>query len=381
MQQKIRKLIAAERSQIIDFLRRLVSCNSFSRHKAGVDQCGAIVREGMPNCFQYELVSENTLGNHHIYRSHPVDVLPILLVGHLDTLCPEEPAFNTLSERGDRLLGPGVNDMKGGLTVLIWSLKILERLGILERFPLLCVFNGDEELGSPSSTAKIFQSLAGKVKLAYVFECGGPAGTVVTTRKGNLRYRLHITGKANHFGNLQERKISAVAEAAHKILALEALNGPDTAANVGFVAGGLAANAVAEHCQLEFEARNWDLASQERTRVAIQRIINNPSIAGVSLRSEEMSFRPPMTPSATAREMFELVVACGKELQEDIIEEKRGGLSDGNWLSHIGIPALDGLGPLGDGDFTTSEYIRTDTLFQRIELFTNVLLKTLKRWY
>jgi len=381
MQQRIRVLIDTERPQIIDFLRRMVSCNSFSHHKAGIDQCGAIVREEMPKCFQYQLVSEDIFGNHHIYRSHPPEVLPILLVGHLDTLCPEDPSFNTLYERADRLLGPGVNDMKGGVTVLVWSLKILERLGILERFPLLCVFNGDEELGSPGSTAKIFRHLGGQARLAYVFECGGPAGTVVTTRKGNLRYRLHITGQANHFGNLKGRKISAIAEAAQQILAIEALNGPDTVANVGVVAGGLAANAVAEHCQLEFEARNWDLASQERTRVAIQRIISTPTIAGISLRSEEMSFRPPMTTSATAREMFELVVACGKEQHEDIIEEKRGGLSDGNWLSHVGIPVLDGLGPLGDGDFTTSEYIRTDTLFQRIELFVNVLLKTLAGWY
>jgi glutamate carboxypeptidase len=377
--QAIKAAIAGNRKQIRKFLFDLVNCGSYSRDKARVDQVGELVKAAMPAAFSHELVASKVYGNHHLYL-HPVKKqLPILLVGHLDTLCPEDENFKVLTEVGDKLVGPGVNDMKGGDAVLIWAVKILEEIGALRDLPITCIFNGDEEQGSPDSN-KIFKNMRAKAALAFVFECGGPANTVVTTRKGNCRFRLHIQGKPNHFGNLKEAKVSAIEELAKKVLALEALNRPDKSvvANVGRVEGGLAANAVAEQASLDFEFRTWDAGLQEETQAQVEDICRRPLVPGCRLSLEKLAYRPPMVMNETAQKMFTLIVELGRTLDQPISEEKRGGLSDGCWLAHVGIPTIDGLGPLGDGDFTPHEHIFTATLFDRIELAANLLLEVQK---
>jgi glutamate carboxypeptidase len=87
-----------------------------------------------------------------------------------------------------------------------------------------------------------------------------------------------------------------------------------------------------------------------------------------------LSYRPPLQPSAGSRALFERIREIAGRLNQNVAEEKRGGVSDANWLSHAGIPTVDGLGPLGDLDFTDQEYIVKETLFQRIELTAHLLL-------
>ena len=374
----ITQAIAESREQILAFLDKLVRCNSYSHNKSGVDEMGRLVAREMPRCFSHQVITNTSLGNHHIYSHANGDARPIVLSGHLDTLCPEDKTFNALTQRGDTLVGPGVNDMKGGDVALIWALKILQAVDRLDDLPLVCILSGDEELGSPTSRP-LFQAMRDKASLGLVFECGGPAGTVVTTRKGIVRCRLHITGAPSHFGNLAGPKVSAVQELANKVLAIEALNRPDKSvvANAGKVQGGLAANAVAEQASMDFEFRFWDPELETGLRETVNRICNSITVAGCKTRLEQLSYRPPMQPSPAAMGLFRMIVALAAELGQTIVEEKRGGVSDACFLSHAGIPTIDGLGPLGDKDFTKEEYIVTETLFQRIELAANLLL-TLK---
>ncbi|HRU04868.1 MAG TPA: M20/M25/M40 family metallo-hydrolase [Candidatus Brocadiia bacterium] len=375
--QDIHDFVTSHRGPILSLLEEMVGCNSFSHNKAGVDAVAAMIGRHVPPRFSHQVFRQNELGDHHVYSWLPPGAAKsIVLAGHLDTLCPPDPSFNSLVDRGETLHGPGVNDMKSGDVVLIWAVKALDALGLLDRLPLTIIFNGDEEIGSPTSNA-IFSGMAGKASAALVFECGGPEGTVVTTRKGVTRQRLHITGAPSHFGNLKGAKVSAVLEAAHKIIAIEALNRPDKSvvANAGRVEGGLAANAVAEKAVIDFEARYWTPEIEAETRKAIASLVSAPAVPGCSLRVEQLSFRPPMRPTPQSMRLFHTIVALAASMGETIIEEKRGGVSDACWLSHAGIPTVDGLGPLGDHDFTPKEYITKETLFRRIELTANLLIE------
>lgn len=368
-------IIHTNRDATLNLLADLVNINSFSHNPDGVNRVGERVRQAMPARFQHTFET-NEAGVHHHTFTHVADgSKPMVLAGHIDTLCPENAAFNRMVDEGEVLRGPGVNDMKGGDVVLIQALKTLEQAGELDALPLICIFNGDEELGSPTSH-QVFTALRGRAAAALVFECGGPADTVVTTRKGVARYRMRIQGQANHFGNLKEAKVSAVEELAHKITAVEAMNRPDASvvANVGRVEGGLAANAVAEDAIMDFEARYWDPDLEPEVLHQIEKLAAKCHVPGCHAHLKRLSYRPPMRPGAKAMKMFEHIVARGRTLSMNIIEEKRGGVSDACWLAHVGIPVIDGLGPLGDDDFTTREYIRRETLFSRIELTANLLL-------
>jgi glutamate carboxypeptidase len=110
--------------------------------------------------------------------------------------------------------------------------------------------------------------------------------TVVTTRRGLRRQRLHITGQANHFGNLKGAKVSAVQELAAKISAVEALNRPDKTVvlNVGRVEGGLASNIVAERATMDFEVRFWEELEDEKTLNIIQEVALVPTVPGCDMK-------------------------------------------------------------------------------------------------
>jgi glutamate carboxypeptidase len=372
----IRREVTAHRREILALFEELVNCASFTHGKAGVDRVGKLVARAMPKSFSHEILRRETVGHHHVFRHEVKGALPIVLAGHLDTLCPEDPAWNRLTVQGDTLMGPGVNDMKAGDVTIVWAIKILELLDLLPGLPVVCIFNSDEEIGSPDSHA-LFSAMGGKAAAALVFECGGPAGTVVTTRKGIARYRLEIAGKAAHFGNLKGAKVSAVEELAHKILAIEALNASDRSivANAGMAEGGLAANAVAERAVLEFEARYWDPALREDIEARIRALSSEIAVPGCLTTLTPLAGRPPMQPTPESIRLFDRIVDLARRLGQTISEEKRGGVSDACWLSQAGIPTVDGLGPLGDHDFTRDEYIVTETLFQRIELAANLLLE------
>lgn len=141
--------------------------------------------------------------------------------------------------------------------------------------------------------------------------------------------------------------------------------------------GGLAANAVAEHAMMDFEFRYWDGNMERELRGTLGELGGKATVPGCTLRLERLSYRPPMQPSAEAMQLVGLIQELSAAMGQSVVPEKRGGVSDANWLAHVGIPTIDGLGPLGDGDFTRDEYIITETLFQRIELTANLLL-TLK---
>ena len=372
---EIRECIDKLRPEILDWLRLSIACNSYCHNKAGVDEVGRMVAEAMPKSFSHELSSQQTVGDHHVFTQHGNGGRPMVLAGHLDTLCPPDPEFDEMVEDGDLLRGPGVNDMKAGDAVIVWSLRVLESCGLLRDLPMVCIFNGDEELGSPTSNS-IFRGMAGQAAFALVFECSAPDGTVVVGRKGIQRFRMKIKGKACHFGNLKESKVSAVEELAHKILAVEGVNRDDGSlvANVGRVEGGLLANCVADHAEMDFEFRYWHRSFETEVREMVNRLSGSVEVTGCRIETERLSHRPPMQPNAASRELYERIRRIGESLGIRIAEEKRGGVSDACWLSYVGVPTVDGLGPLGDHDHTPDEYIVTESLFQRIELTANLLI-------
>lgn len=381
-QKIIHESVNIHRKDILVFLEDMVNINSYSHNKQGVDKVGKLVRSAMPEYFKCDVDSQPEYGDNYIYRNSSGDGKTLLLGGHIDTLCPENPVFNKLVDYGDTLVGPGVNDMKGGISVLVWSLRILDEIGLLKNIPVSCIINGDEELGSPTST-RLFRSMKNEAELAIIFECGGPDCTVVTTRKGNYRKIMDITGIPNHFGNLKEQKVSAVEELAHRILQVESFNRPDgsLAANAGKIWGGLARNAVAEKAGMDFEIRFWNKHDAEETLKQFEESIKTPYVQGCKIELSDMPHRPPMTTSPMSMKLFDLIVDTGNKLGQMIIEEKRGGFSDGNSLTNVGIPTIDGLGPIGDKDFTPDEYIIKETLFERIELVTNLIIRIFERWF
>jgi glutamate carboxypeptidase len=363
---------------MLAMLEEMVLTPSGTHHKAGVDRMARLVRGAFASMpVTVESVVQQDYGDHLIVRSEAVPDAngQILLVGHMDTVFPADSDFNWF-RRGDRCCyGPGVSDMKGGLVVGIFALKALAAGGYLPQLPLAFVFNADEEIGSPTSGDLIRQQARQSVA-AFVLESAGPAGEVVTGRKGNLSLRLAVSGRAGHAAFAGADKASAILALARTIVALEGLNDHATGVtvNVGRIDGGIGPNTVADRARAWVDCRFVTPQQKAALEERIAAIVEKTGIAGTCVRVDILSSRPPMPVNARNAELFEIVRAVGLDLNQTIGEEYRQGVSDANLIAAEHIAVVDGLGPLGGEDHSTEEYLLIDSLVPRATLLAHAIL-------
>ena len=291
----------------------------------------------------------------------------IVLVGHMDTVFPADTSFTAYREDEERCHGPGVYDMKGGLVVAVYALKALSHLGLLDHIPVTVLCNSDEEIGSPASRPWI-EAKAGGALAALVFEGGGATNEVVTGRKGRLGLNLTVKGQAGHAAK-GGAKASAILELAHKILALEDLNdGQEITLNVGQIAGGIGPNTVPELATAALDARFLTPDGQRRLEQNLARIAAQGRVSGTSTTLTVQSGRPAMPQSEGNRRLWGIAREQAHLLGYDLPEELRSGVSDANFIAGLGVPVLDGLGPVGDLDHSDLEFILKNSLCARSAL-------------
>ncbi len=283
--QAVKRAVASLEGELLLLLEEIVAINSYSYNTKGVVQVAQVLRQALPSPFNLDSYSNSDESTLWIYRHGQIGEIPVLLVGHLDTVFPPGTFDSGMVFRDSHLLGPGVADMKGGLAVIVGALWALDRLNALPGIPLVLAFNGDEEIGSPRS-GEMLMELAGSSRLGLVFECGGPGGSVVTSRRGLQRYHLEIRGEAGHAGNQPGDKKSALVELAHQILTLEALNDPRAglSVNVGRVLGGNATNVIPEKAEAEFEVRFSEQRQGDEVEERIQTLANSPHNSSLMVR-------------------------------------------------------------------------------------------------
>lgn len=297
----------------------------------------------------------------------------ILVLGHLDTVHLLGTLDGPLAVRrdADRLYGPGVLDMKGGMVLAMHAYRELVRaqgaLGIGVTF----MFVPDEEIGSPA-TRTLIERQAGKCRYVLVPEPGRPEH-LVGGRHAVLRYTLRLYGTPAHAGRPGGSGRSAISAMARLIQEVEGYAEQDSEISyrVGNVRGGNFVNVVATECHAEVlcVAPTPDaFAEIERRMAALQ----SPD-PDVRLEVEPGPVRPLFQAHEGTRELFEVAARVGRDLGLRLKLGQFGGGSDGNFTGALGIPTLDGLGPTGDGVHTKREYINVSSLVPRARLFAGLL--------
>jgi glutamate carboxypeptidase len=297
-----------------------------------------------------------------------------LLLGHIDTVWP----VGTLAEMpvetdAGRMRGPGVYDMKGGLTQIRFALETLRDLDLQTSVMPLVLVNSDEEIGSRESTRTIrrFARIANR---AFVLEPSlGQDGRIKTARKGLGRFTIKVKGRAAHAGLNPEAGASAILELSHQIQSLFALNDPaaGVTVNVGMIDGGLGANVIAPESSAAVDVRVPTHEAARRIEEAIRGL--KPVTPGVRVEVEGAFGRPPMERTAEGRALWAVARDLGRELGLDLEEGAAGGGSDGNTTSQF-TATLDGLGPIGDGAHAHHEFLFVDSLIERTALLAMLVL-------
>ena len=375
----IQSFLKSKQAEQLQFLIDICNQNSYSFNRNGVQKVAEQLQQKVSGILPvHETDSQNKFADHHVYRTIE-DGPYVYLVGHMDTVFPQDHPFQVCRVDQDILTGPGTGDMKSGLSVIIYALKALDHIGILQDLPLAVIFNSDEEAGSKSSRA-LFEREREKALACLVTECAGLQNEIVISRNGKLGGRIRSYGKARHVGFGTHEKSSAILEIAHKTIALEALNNTvaDISLNIGKIEAGLGPATIPAQATGYIDMRWTDDAHKELILKKIDEIMAVQHQPGCYSEFEILNSRPAMPYNGNNQRLIELVSLTGKELGQHIPTEHRRGTSDANFFGSYGIPTLDGLGPISDHDHTENEYIIISSLFERTFLLAVFLMKYAK---
>jgi glutamate carboxypeptidase len=377
----LRASIAADLPAYLADLEKLVNIDCGTYTPEGVDEVGRWTAG-----FLSDLGAEidirpdpnGRFGNTVVATFHGMADGPrVLLIGHMDTVF--DPG--TAAERPFRIddgtaHGPGVTDMKSGLLAGLYALKaITGQLGGLPFERLRFVANPDEEVGSPSSVDHIREAAA-DVDACLVLECARANGDIVSARKGILDTRLTVLGRAAHAGVEPEKGRNAILEAARIVRELHGLNDrwAGVTVNVGRIAGGTRPNVVPERCDIEVDVRAATAEGLEQVEEAIRDVVGTTEIEDTSVDVQVMVAWQPMEKLARSGRLVEHAQAVAQRLGFEVNDTATGGASDANTTSAMGVPTLDGLGPIGGNDHAPAEYLEVDSIVPRTAMLAGLLL-------
>lgn len=387
---ELQRLRHAVESSLPDYLADLellvnIDCGSYT--KAGVDEVGRWVAAQFVALGATVTVEPNSeLGDTIVAELEGAGGGHALLIAHLDTVFPEGTvAARPFTMRDGRAYGPGADDMKGGLLSGLYALRALRALHGGDASPgdwlpfgrLTFVANPDEEIGSPASTP-VIRRVAQGATVALVLESARENGDIVSARKGIADFNVVITGRAAHAGVEPEKGRSAIVEAAHKTLALTALNGrwPGVTVNVGVVRGGTRPNVVAESVELELDLRATSAADLEAAEEDIRAIVDRATMPDVSATLSRRHHWLPMEKTPATAALADAAIELAARLGFELRDAATGGASDANTTSGMGVPTLDGLGPVGGADHAPGEYLEIGSIVPRTTLLAALLLAT-----
>jgi glutamate carboxypeptidase len=371
--------LAAQQDAMLALLAEVVNIDSSSYDKDGVDAVGHrflgfFQEHGLVT--SVEAVEGYGDAIHVWLDDSRANAPPILLLGHRDTVFPKgEAARRPFHIEGARAYGPGVADMKGGLVVNAFVLAAFKRFGGAPA-PLAGLITGDEEVGTPASRP-IIERVARGACAVFNAEPGRPSGNVVTGRKGGVFMRFEVLGKAAHSGGNFEKGISAIAELAHKIVAMHRLTdlARGLTVNVGLVKGGQSVNTTAPHAEGEIDLRYVDPDDRAAALAALHDIVAHATVPGTVAQLEVRSEFVPLVPTPASEALFAAYRAAAADAGLDIKGEFSGGCADSGFTASVGCPTLCATGPVGGHVHTPDEYLEIDSLVPRAQALALAILR------
>ncbi len=381
-EQQITDWLAGQQEAMITLLRELVDIDSGSYNKPGIDAVGAAVQRFLKaHDIPIETIPQPRHGD-CLRAAVPWDGPTsnaggnVVLMGHRDTVFPDGEVTRRPFAISDGIAyGPGVADMKAGLVMNCFVLAAFVKFGGAPA-PLVGLFTGDEEIGSPEGRT-VIEAEARRARAVFNSEPGRVSGNVVTGRKGGVFMQMRIIGKASHSGGNFTAGISAIEELARKIQAIHALTYLDRGVtlNVGLVRGGQSVNTVAPWAEGEIDLRYISPPDREDAMARIGRIVQQSYVPGTTAELTVRGEFLPMAQSATAKRLFNLYVTAAADSGFATDGEFTGGCADSGFTAAVGAPTICAVGPVGGKAHSPDEFLRLDSLVPRAQACARAILR------
>ena len=314
----------------------------------------------------------------------------ILLIGHMDTVFEPTSSFQKYAivpgTEGKVATGPGVNDMKGGLVVMLSALKAMQAAGTLDQAEITIVLSGDEELhGEPTSLSRRDMIEVGKRSdVALEFENGSRIGgkdMIRISRRSAILWHLETSGRSGHSSQIFREPFGygAIYELA-RILDQFRTQLPEKGLtfSVGMVLGGATAkwndtgsggtvtgksNVIPPVALAEGDIRTLSNEQTQRVEAKMRAIVaDHLAKTGATISFDEGY--PAMAETAGAhalvKQLNEVNAALGVGPQE-VMDPMLGGAGDIAFVAPY-VVGLVGTGAMGDGAHAEGETVYLDSL-------------------
>lgn len=362
---------------ILDYLKALVSRETPSSDKSANEELLQYLTDKYEDLgyVSTHLPGSETGGSLFARPSRRMQHQPLqLLIGHADTVWPlgTITGMQVVEEDG-KLKGPGVYDMKAGLTQIYFALQAIKGLDLLPEVLPMVLINTDEEIGSQESVRHIAR-LSRIADRAYVLEPPlGLEGKLKTSRKGIGRFKISVEGIAAHAGLDPAKGANAIVELSQLVQKLYAMNDlkKGISVNIGTIEGGISPNVIAPSSSAVVDVR---VLTKEDGEAIAHKIRNLQSEnKKVSIKVEGGIGRPPMQETTRNQALWKMAQKEGKRLGLALEGASAGGASDANTTS-LYTATLDGLGTIGDGAHASHEYILKNKLIERTALLALLIM-------
>ena len=319
----------------------------------------------------------------------------LLLIGHMDTVFEPSSPFQKYAivpdTDGKVATGPGVNDMKGGLVVMLSALKAMQAAGVLKDTEITIVLSGDEEdAGRPRSVSRKDLIDAGKRSdIALEFEPGGRDGgvdgvdTIRLGRRSSITWTLDTTGKRAHSAGIFDDSVGdgAIYELARILDQFRTqLREPGLTYSVGLVLGGTTAvrdadntggtaagksNVVPQVALANGDLRTLSDEQTARVEKAMQAIVSNHlPVTDAKITFAEGDNYPAMAVTAASEALLAKLQLVNQTLgyaPEEVGDVMQGGAGDISFVAPY-VTGLVGVGAMGTGAHSEHETVYLDSL-------------------
>ena len=302
-----------------------------------------------------------------------------LLMIHYDTVFgPGTAAKRPFKIDGERAYGPGVADAKGGVAMVLHSLKLLQDEKFKDFGTLTVLFNPDEETGS-SGSKTIIAELARQHDYVFSFEPPDKDAVTVATNGINGVF-LDVKGKSSHAGSAPEAGRNAAIELAHQMLQLKDLGDPakGTTVNWTLIKGGEKRNIIPSSASAEGDMRYSDLTESDRVLADGQRIIQKKLIDGTEVTFRLDKGRPPLAKNPGSEQLAKTAQALYGKIGLNIepIAMRFGTDAGYAYVPGSAKPAvLETMGVVGAGLHADDEYMELSSIAPRLYLTTALIMQ------
>jgi len=389
LENKIIAIAERDKESAIALLARTVNINSGTMNHLGVKAVGEVFAEefqhlGLTTTW-HDMSEVNRAGHLFAETAGESGSRCLLLIGHLDTVFELDSPFQKFDRQGDHATGPGVNDMKGGDVVILYALKALKEVGVLDDLKLIVALIGDEEKsGSPKSISRYHLIEASKrCDIALGFEIATSLNAATVARRGSSGWRLDVTGKRAHSAGIFNDEVGsgAIFEAARILNQFhEQLTGEEYLTfNPGVILGGTdvdydpsqnkggtfgKTNVVSQSVVVHGGLRTISPAQEASARARMKAIAENNHLPKTSAQITFQDGYPSMPPTEGNMAVLANLSGVSVDLDQGEVvafDPGKRGAADVSFVAGY-VDVIDGVGAEGNGAHTLDESIDLATL-------------------